>query len=102
MVVAYSHEPFTNFKEEKQKKVFQESLAHVNTQLGKHYPLVINGERIETDEKTISINPANKEEVIGSVSLANQELAEQAMQSALQAFESWKKWKPEHRADILF
>ncbi len=50
----------------------------------------------------MSINPANKEEVIGSVSIANQELAEKAMHSALQAFESWKKWKVEHRADILF
>ncbi|WP_028402252.1 L-glutamate gamma-semialdehyde dehydrogenase [Ectobacillus panaciterrae] len=102
MVLQYSHEPFTNFKEEQHKKAFQESLAYVNTQLGKHYPLVINGERIETTEKKVSINPANKEEVIGSVSMANQQLAEQAMQSALQAFESWKKWKMEHRANILF
>ncbi|WP_176585582.1 L-glutamate gamma-semialdehyde dehydrogenase [Priestia megaterium] len=102
MVVSYSHEPFINFKEENNTRRFQESLAYIKTQLGKHYPLVINGERIETDEKTLSFNPANKDEVIGSVSLANKELAEHAMQSALDAFESWKKWLPEHRADILF
>lgn len=101
MVVSYSHEPFTNFSEEKNKKAFEEALSYVNTQLGKHYSLVINGERLETDEKIISINPANKNEVIGSVSVADQEIAEKAMQSALQAFESWKKWKIEHRADIL-
>lgn len=40
MVLQYSHEPFTNFKEGQHKKAFQESLAYVNTQLGKHYPLV--------------------------------------------------------------
>ena len=34
--------------------------------------------------------------------MADQELAEQAMQAALTTFESWKKWKPEHRANILF
>lgn len=90
MTVSYAHEPFTDFKEAKHKTAFQESLAFVNTQLGKHYPLVINGEKIETDRKIVSINPANKEEVIGYASTANQELAEKAMQSALQAFESWK------------
>ncbi|MCY7949017.1 aldehyde dehydrogenase family protein, partial [Bacillus atrophaeus] len=102
MAVSYSHEPFTNFKEEKQQTSFQKSLDDVNTQLGQHYPLVINGERVETDEKIVSINPANKEEVIGSVSMADKDLAEKAMQAALQAFETWKKQKPEHRANVLF
>lgn len=90
MTVSYAHEPFTDFTEAKNKTAFQESLAFVNTQLGKHYPLIINGEQIETDRKIVSINPANKEEVIGYASTADQELAEKAMQAALQAFESWK------------
>ena len=51
MVVSYSHEPFTNFKDENNKQVFQEALTYVNTQLGKTYPLVINGEKVETEEK---------------------------------------------------
>jgi 1-pyrroline-5-carboxylate dehydrogenase len=63
---------------------------------------VIGGEEISTDKKIVSINPANKEEVIGTVSMASQELAEKAMQAALATFESWKNWKPEHRANILF
>ncbi|NGY69737.1 L-glutamate gamma-semialdehyde dehydrogenase [Bacillus megaterium] len=102
MVMLYAHEPFSNFKDEDNKKEFEKALTYVNSQIGKHYPLIIDGERIETDEKTISTNPANKDEVIGRVSLANKDLAEHAMQSALNAFESWKKWKPEHRADVLF
>ncbi|AQX55847.1 L-glutamate gamma-semialdehyde dehydrogenase [Priestia flexa] len=102
MVRTYQHEPFTNFKDEKNQELFQEALSYVNTQLGKTYPLIINGERIETDEKTTSINPSNKKEVIGYVSLANQELAEKAMNAALEAFVDWKKWKAEDRANILF
>ena len=102
MVVSYSHEPFTNFKDENNKKAFQEALTYVNTQLGKTYPLVIDGEKVETEEKITSVNPANIKEVIGYVSTVNKDLAEQAMQSALKAFETWKKWKVEHRADILF
>lgn len=98
----YTHEPFTNFADETNKQAFQQALSYVQSQLGKEYPVVIGGKSITTDKKIQSINPANKEEVIGSVSMADQELAEKAMQTALAAFESWKKWKPEHRANILF
>lgn len=84
------------------KKAFQDALAYVQSQLGKEYPVIIGGQEITTEEKITSINPANKEEIIGRVSMADQELAEKAMQAALTAFESWKKWRPEHRANILF
>lgn len=101
-MLTYTHEPFTNFLDEKNKKAFQDSLSYVQSQLGKDYPVVIGGEEITTDKKIVSINPANKEEVIGTVSMASKELAEKAMQSALSTFETWKNWKPEHRANILF
>jgi 1-pyrroline-5-carboxylate dehydrogenase len=98
----YTHEPFTNFTDEANKLAFEQALSYVQSQLGKDYPVLIGGEAITTDKKIQSINPANKEEVIGSVSMADQDLAEKAMQTALNAFESWKRWKPEHRANILF
>ncbi|WP_249652285.1 aldehyde dehydrogenase family protein, partial [Lysinibacillus sp. D4A1_S13] len=84
------------------KQSFQEALAYVNSQLGKHYPLIIYGEAIETDKKIISVIPADKKVVIGSVSAAGKELAEKAMLAALQAFQTWKKVRPEHRANVLF
>nr|WP_263326586.1 L-glutamate gamma-semialdehyde dehydrogenase [Neobacillus sp. Marseille-Q6967] len=98
----YTHEPFTNFNEENNKLAFKEALSYVQSQLGKDYPVVIGGESIFTEEKISSINPANKEEIIGRVSMADQELAEKAMNAALTTFETWKKWRPEHRANILF
>lgn len=98
----YTHEPLTDFNDENNKKAFEAALKLVQSQLGRDYPIVIGEELIFTDDKMISVNPANKEEVIGRVSRANQEKAEKAMQSALKTFETWKKWKPEHRANILF
>ncbi|AZU62171.1 L-glutamate gamma-semialdehyde dehydrogenase [Neobacillus mesonae] len=98
----YTHEPLTNFADEKNKQAFQDALSFVETQLGKEYPVIIGGEAITTDKKITSINPANKDEVIGRVSMADQELAEKAMQAALSTFETWKTWRPEHRANILF
>src|SRR5690606_35174035 len=101
-MITYKHEPFTDFSKEENKQAFKAGLDLVESYLGKDYPLVIGGEKITTDEKIISINPANKEEIVGRVSKANRELAQQAMDSALAAFESWKKVKPEIRADVLF
>ncbi|OLN22101.1 1-pyrroline-5-carboxylate dehydrogenase [Domibacillus antri] len=102
MVVEYKHEPFTDFTIEKNKSEFKEALAYVNTQLGKEYPLVIGGEKIISHSKAASTNPAKKEELIGTVSLADQALAEKAMQSALQAFETWKMTDEGYRANLLF
>lgn len=102
MVLPYKHEPFTDFSVAENKKAFEEALKKVEADLGKEYPLIIGGERVTTEEKIISRNPANKEEVIGYVSKANQELAEKAMQVADETFQWWRKSKPEMRADILF
>ena len=102
MVVPYKHEPFTDFTIEENKRQMQEALKKVEADLGREYPLIINGEKVTTDEKIISVNPANKEEVIGYVSKANEELAERAMQAADTNFEWWRKSDPTFRADILF
>ncbi|MEW8987977.1 MAG: aldehyde dehydrogenase family protein, partial [Bacillus sp. (in: firmicutes)] len=102
MVQPYKHEPFTDFTEEENQKEYLKGLQTVNSYLGCDYDLVIGGEKIATEAKIISLNPANKQEVIGRVSKANRELAERAMQAAVEAFKTWRKTKPEMRADVLF
>nr|WP_302328567.1 L-glutamate gamma-semialdehyde dehydrogenase [Salirhabdus salicampi] len=102
VVVPYTHEPFTDFSDEKNRKVMEEAINQVEKELGQEYPLIIGGERVTTEDKIVSYNPANKEEVVGVVSKANQELAEKAMKIADETFQWWRKSKPEMRADILF
>ncbi|KYD08312.1 MAG: L-glutamate gamma-semialdehyde dehydrogenase [Caldibacillus debilis] len=102
MVVPFKHEPLTDFSREENRQAFLRALKKVEAELGREYDLVIGGKRIRTEEKIVSVNPANKNEVIGRVSKANRELAEQAMQAALEKFNEWRKFKPEARADILF
>jgi 1-pyrroline-5-carboxylate dehydrogenase len=97
----YKHEPLTDFTKEENKKQFEDALKLVDSQLGKEYPLIIGAERIITEDKIVSINPSQKEEVIGRVSKANQEMAEKAMQTALSTFETWKNVNSELRAEIL-
>lgn len=102
MVQPYRHEPFTDFTLEENRQAYLQGLKTVESYLGQNYDLLIGGERISTEDKIVSYNPANKEEVIGRVSKANKELAEKAMQAAVEAFKTWRKTKPEVRADILF
>lgn len=102
MYTEYRHEPFTDFSIEKNRKEFEAALDKVSGLMGQDYPLVIGGERITTEDKIVSINPANKEEVVGRVSKANKDLAEKAIQAAAEAYTSWRYWDAEARAGILF
>jgi 1-pyrroline-5-carboxylate dehydrogenase len=102
MLLSYKHEPLTDFTIEEKKHAFEKTLKDVHLQLGKEYPLIIGNERITTTDKVVSINPANKEEIVGIVSKANKQLADQAIKAALKAFEIWKNVNPEARAHILF
>lgn len=102
MVQPFTHEPFTNFKKEENRKELEGALRSVRAELGKDYPLVINGEKVYTEDKLVSINSANKEEVVGNVSKATKDHVEQAFQAAVEAYETWRKVPVEDRAHVLF
>lgn len=69
---------------------------------GTSYPLIIDGRRVETEEKIKSINPAKPSEVVGLVSSASREQADQAMRAADKAFTAWSRTKPAERAALMF
>ncbi|MFC7687830.1 L-glutamate gamma-semialdehyde dehydrogenase [Ureibacillus sp. GCM10028918] len=101
-MIPYKSEPLTDFSVEENRQAYLEALKKVESELGKEYPLIIGGERVTTEQKIVSYNPSNTIEVVGSVSKANQELAEKAMQIADSTFITWKKVNPVMRAEVLF
>ncbi|HSO57413.1 MAG TPA: L-glutamate gamma-semialdehyde dehydrogenase [Paenisporosarcina sp.] len=101
-MIPYKHEAFTDFTKEENKKAIKDGYEIVAGYMGQDFPLIIGGERITTEEKIVSYNPSNKTEVVGSVSKTNHELAAKAMDIADATFNTWKKVKPEIRADVLF
>ncbi|MBD8028577.1 L-glutamate gamma-semialdehyde dehydrogenase [Ureibacillus sp. Re31] len=101
-MIPYKSEPLTDFTIEANRQAYLEALKKVESELGQDYPLIIGGERVTTEQKITSYNPANKTEVVGTVSKANQELAEKAMQVADSTFNTWKKVDPVVRAEVLF
>ncbi|GER66417.1 1-pyrroline-5-carboxylate dehydrogenase 2 [Weizmannia acidilactici] len=102
MVLLFKHEPLTDFNQPENAAAFEAALGKVRAELGREYPLVINGERIYTDEQLISVNPANKEQVVGKVSKAAKKHIEMAFEGANEAFQTWRKMSPEARANVLF
>lgn len=102
MLPNYKNEEYINFTDEKNLSAMLKALELVDGRKGLHYPLVVGGERITTEEVIKSLNPSNYEEIIGTASSAAVDHAEKAVRSALEAFEDWKRVRPAERADYLF
>src|SRR6266403_2389632 len=97
----YENAPLVNFVYEQNQDRMREALAHVRTQLGQKYPLVINGERVWTDKTIASINPSSPEDVVGHVAEAGIPEAERAVKAARDAFEKWSRTSFETRCRLL-
>lgn len=99
---SFKNEPLTDFTKSENKKAMEDALVKVRTEFGKKYPVVIGGEKIETNEFINSINPSNSDEVVGYTSKLDETLAKRAVDVAYAKFNEWKKIGPEKRADYLF
>ena len=98
----FRNEPFTDFSKEENAQAMREAIAKVQSQLGQEYPLVIGGERITTESKLDSFNPANRTQLVGRFNKATKELASRAVESAAEAFKTWKRTPVQERVDLLF
>ncbi|HPJ23791.1 MAG TPA: aldehyde dehydrogenase family protein, partial [Bacillota bacterium] len=101
-IYSYKTEPLTDFSKPEVLKAYEAGIKKVRSELGREYPLIINGERIFTDTHIKSLNPSDHAEIIGDVCQASMKEAELAMDTALETFEYWKKVDPRVRADVLF
>ncbi len=98
----FQNEPFTDFKNPANISAMQEALEMVRAQFDTTYPLIIGGERILTETTIASRNPARPNEVIGRVASATIEHANQAIEQANEAFQTWRKVPVAQRAEFLF
>ena len=98
----FRNEPLVDFSVPNNRRAMEEALRSVEVMLGREYPLIIGGEQVITQEKMISRNPSRPSQVVGVFQKAFAEQANQAVEMAYQAFESWKRVPAERRADCLF
>ena len=101
MLMPYRPEPYVDFSQEGPRSAMLAALEQVGGQLGRDYPLHIGGKLVETKDKIQSINPANPDQVVGVVSKASADQADQAVKLAAERFHEWSAWPAEARARIL-
>src|SRR3982751_4133564 len=102
MPTEFRNEPFTDFSQEENAAAMRAALEKVKGELGREYPLVIGGERINTGDTLDSINPANRAQVVGTFHKATKELASKAVETAAEAFKTWRNVPGEERAQLIF
>jgi RHH-type proline utilization regulon transcriptional repressor/proline dehydrogenase/delta 1-pyrroline-5-carboxylate dehydrogenase len=98
----FVNEPLTDFSQEPYRQKMLRGLETVKSQLGRTYPLVIDGKKETTKESFDSVNPSRTNEVIGHIAKATPEHARQAIAAAMKAMDSWRDTDPRKRADYLF
>ncbi|HLY98625.1 MAG TPA: aldehyde dehydrogenase family protein, partial [Candidatus Angelobacter sp.] len=97
----FRNEPFTDFTRPENARQMREALAHVRSELGREYDIVIGNRMIKTKEKSTSLNPARPEQVVGVFQHAEAEHVAPAIQAATEAFEKWKRTSVEERVSLL-
>ncbi|HEX9724508.1 MAG TPA: aldehyde dehydrogenase family protein, partial [Vicinamibacteria bacterium] len=90
MIQPFVNEPLTDFGREENKKAMLEALAYVKERIGAEHDLVIGGERLKTDDRLKSVNPARPNEVVGVFRRATTEMASKAVEVAHQTFQTWQ------------
>jgi 1-pyrroline-5-carboxylate dehydrogenase len=98
----FVNEPFIDFSQPTNRKRMEEALKKVAGELGREYPMYIGGQQVITTEKKASTNPSHPSQVIGVFQSATADMANQAVESAAKAFDTWKRVPAEQRVQCLF
>ncbi|MDJ0923884.1 MAG: L-glutamate gamma-semialdehyde dehydrogenase [Acidimicrobiia bacterium] len=97
----FRNEPYSDFSTEGPSAAYREALATVASKLGGHVPLVIDGKPVATDDRIISIDPAQPDVVVGTTGSASPAEAQLAIDAAKNAFWDWSRLPAEKRAEFV-
>lgn len=97
----FANEPMVDFTRADHRAAFPQAIAQVRKQLGKTYPLYIDGRELATTDTVNTVNPANPAEILGRISQAGVDEAKMAVAAAKKAFPAWRDTAPRERAEYL-
>jgi RHH-type proline utilization regulon transcriptional repressor/proline dehydrogenase/delta 1-pyrroline-5-carboxylate dehydrogenase len=97
----FQNEPTADFAREENRRAMRQALDFVREQLGRHQPLWIDGNPVDTDERLNSIDPSHRQRVVGTSGSATAEHVDRAVAAAKQALPGWNALGIESRADYL-
>lgn len=97
----FANEPPIDFADEENRQKMEQAIAAVEAKLGRHFPLVINGRQLETDETITSLNPSDLSQVVGTAASATVTHTNEAVEAAAAALPQWSGLGAEKRATVL-
>jgi RHH-type proline utilization regulon transcriptional repressor/proline dehydrogenase/delta 1-pyrroline-5-carboxylate dehydrogenase len=97
----FKNEAMVDFTRADHRQAFPAQIAAVRKQLGRTYPLYINGREVTTPDLMPSLNPNRPAEVVGQVCQAGTREVGDAIVAARSAFPSWRDTGPKTRAEYL-
>ncbi|VAW67398.1 Proline dehydrogenase (Proline oxidase) / Delta-1-pyrroline-5-carboxylate dehydrogenase [hydrothermal vent metagenome] len=88
----FHNTPLFRFTDEKERQSYKEAIKQTKEKFAQHYPLLINGKEIISQQSISSYNPSNQNELIGTVSCATQDHADLALHAASSSFKKWRTY----------
>ncbi len=101
MLPPFAPEPYVDFSQDEPRSKMLAALEKVASELGRSYPLWIDGQAVTPGATFDSVSPADPDRVVGIMAKSNTDLADKAVRCAAEAFKEWSRWDPDARARIL-
>ncbi|UCC30513.1 MAG: aldehyde dehydrogenase family protein, partial [Phycisphaerales bacterium] len=101
MLPPFAPEPYVDFSQDEPRSKMLAALEKVKSELGRSYPLWIDGQAVTPGATLDSVSPADPDRVVGTMAKSNTDLADKAVRCAAEAFKEWSRWDPDARARIL-
>ncbi len=100
-LVPFQNEPLLDFGTEAERDRMRTEVEKVRAQLGRSYPLIIGGRRMQSDNVFLSRDPADPGSVVGEIAMGSAKDADAAVQEARKAFGAWSRVAAWERAALL-
>lgn len=97
----FKNEPMIDFSRPEHVAAMTAACGSLRQRLGRTYPAIIDGKRVETGQVFSSRSPADPELIVGLVSAGSERLVDAAVSAARAAFDSWAFTAPDLRAEKL-
>jgi len=97
----FANEPPLDFSRDSNRGLMIEAIADAHRRAPRRCPLLIDGEWVETEARIASVNPSDRNELIGEAACADLSHVDSAMAAAQRAFPAWSRTPAERRAEVL-
>ena len=96
----FRNEPLRDFSTDAARREMQDAIRSVGAELGREFPLWIDGKPVRARKTFNSTNPSQSDQVVAVIHQAGTEEVETAVQAATRAYESWR-WVPAEEKSAL-